>query len=1076
MSAWTTSLLYQARTLLPRGALELACHAAVPAVLDPGFLHLLRINFFLDPPLVLSHEVEASLLHSPLFHETGDGLYEVDPQLRRRLLAGLDAAYGLDRLKKVALLLEQYTNTADPWQPRELEYAQRLTALSMIDPARAADWLAGAQQSRTGQETLGQEWFVAMRERLAQPETLASEFALLRSQVLHPQPTRPETVSALGELALLPGADLDEVLPTLVLLAHSNALAAEIVATLRALFPSEPAPAEVVDGGPTLLDLLGLDPSERDDLRLVSRWRSGRDFLRVPIGVSADGEPVLFDLKGPAQEGMGPHGLLVGATGSGKSELLRTLVTALAVTHPPDQVNFLLVDPYGGSGFAPFESLPHTAAVITDLRDEPGMIERLSDAISGELVRRQDLLRRSGDLATVREYEQARPADAEPVPTLLIIVDEFSALLAAVPSFIDLLLQVLRLGRSLGVHLLLAGQGVAEGRLRGLETHLSYRLGLRMFSAAESRVVLGVPDAYELPLAPGHGYLKYSGDTLVRFKAAYVSGDRPSMLESVVDSLRGYGWPARRIWLPPLDGSPALDELGGPVVADPVRGLRFADADQDEFRGVPIALVDMPFEQQQDVLWLRLGSGSGHNVVIVGEAWSGKSTTLRALVCGLALTRTPEEAQVYCLGLDGDLLSPLRVLPHVGAVTGSAEPATVRRVIDLVDSLLRRREQMSGSLGAAAGDPSDVYLLVDGWDTVRSDFPDLELTVKKFARRGSAHGIHVMVTATSWAVISPGLADTFEVKLELRLDDPAQSTIDRHAASTVMPRPGHGITTGGTTSRGRHLVTARPELTTMDEARLIESIAKNWRGKRAPQVPSLPRHIPYEACEPDTGLRLPIGVAEDTLEPVSLDFRSDPHVTVSGDDGSGKSTFLRALATTITRQLAPDDVRIAVVDYRRSLLGAVPSDYLYGFAETAEATAELVAHIAQEMRERLPGRDVTAEQLRRRSWWAGPEMFVLVDDYELVTGDTGPLAALRELVSHGHDIGMHLAITRSPADTNPIIHDPVLSVLDEMSSPTLLLSRWPEPSGNGSPPGRARLTTRRMDNRVIQLYDLPRAS
>ena len=246
----------------------------------------------------------------------------------------------------------------------------------------------------------------------------------------------------------------------------------------------------------------------------------------MPIGVGADGGAIELDLKESAQDGMGPHGLLIGATGSGKSELLRTLVLGLAATHSSEQLNFVLVDFKGGATFASLDRLPHTAAVITNLADALPLVDRMVDAINGELVRRQELLRRAGNFASVRDYERARAAGSPlaPLPSLLLICDEFSELLSAKPDFIDLFVQIGRLGRSLGVHLLLASQRLEEGRLRGLDTHLSYRIGLRTFSALESRTVLGVPDAYELPRSPGHGYLRAGTDPLARFKAAYVSG------------------------------------------------------------------------------------------------------------------------------------------------------------------------------------------------------------------------------------------------------------------------------------------------------------------------------------------------------------------------------------------------------------------------------------------------------------------------------------------------------------------------------------------------------------------------
>ncbi|MGC1212857.1 MAG: type VII secretion protein EccCa, partial [Micromonospora sp.] len=509
------------------------------------------------------------------------------------------------------------------------------------------------------------------------------------------------------------------------------------LAPLRLAGPAR-GPDAAPGAEPGLPELLGMGDPE--SFTADQGWvpRPARDRLRVPIGVGADGGAIELDLKESAQDGMGPHGLLIGATGSGKSELLRTLVLGLAATHSSEQLNFVLVDFKGGATFAPFERLPHTAAVITNLADALPLVDRMVDAINGELLRRQELLRRAGNFASVRDYERARAAGTPlaPLPSLLLICDEFSELLSAKPDFIDLFVQIGRLGRSLGVHLLLASQRLEEGRLRGLDTHLSYRIGLRTFSALESRTVLGVPDAHELPRSPGHGYLRSGTDPLVRFKAAYVSGavrrrglpgdpagtasprlltfsthlvpvpepatpTTPStaleegaetLLDALVGRLAGQGPPAHQVWLPPLDRSPLLDELLGPVATDPVRGLTVGNPELHGALQVPVAVVDKPFEQRRDLFWLALDGAAGH-VAVVGQPRSGRSSLLRTLICALALTHTPAEAQVYCLDFGGGTLSGLRGLPHVGGVSGRSDSTAVRRTVGEIAALLAERER-----------------------------------------------------------------------------------------------------------------------------------------------------------------------------------------------------------------------------------------------------------------------------------------------------------------------------------------------------------------------------------------------
>ncbi len=272
--------------------------------------------------------------------------------------------------------------------------------------------------------------------------------------------------------------------------------------------------------------LLGIADVAAFDPRPLWAARSAADRLRVPIGIDEDGAIVELDIKEPAQGGNGPHGVLIGATGSGKSELLRTLVLSMAVTHSSETLNFVLVDFKGGATFIGLDQLPHTSALITNLADEVQLVARMQESLQGELVRRQELLRRAGNFSSALDYEKARAQGAplDPLPTLFVIVDEFSELLSAHREFIDLFVMIGRLGRSLGVHLLLASQRLDDGRIHQLESHLSYRISLRTFSSMESRAVIGVPDAYELPPRPGSGYMRIDNSTLIRFKAAYVSG------------------------------------------------------------------------------------------------------------------------------------------------------------------------------------------------------------------------------------------------------------------------------------------------------------------------------------------------------------------------------------------------------------------------------------------------------------------------------------------------------------------------------------------------------------------------
>ena len=652
-----------------------------------------------------------------------------------------------------------------------------------------------------------------------------------------------------------------------------------------------------------LTEMLGIPDIAQADLATLWAPRPPREALRIPIGSGPTGGPVYLDIKEAAQDGMGPHGLVVGATGSGKSELLRTLVLGLAATHSSEALNFVLVDFKGGATFASLEQLPHTSAVITNLADALPLVDRMKDAMSGELTRRQEVLRRAGNFASLRDYDRARTSGVNlpPLPSLLMVCDEFTEMLVAKPDFIDLFVQIGRIGRSIGIHLLLATQRLEEGRLRGLESNLSYRIALRTFSALESRMTLnGAPDAADLPATPGHGFLSVATEPLQRFKAAYVSGpyrrssatvatralqrmydystahvpgpptevapapidpQAPSLMEVIVGRLADKGMPAHQVWLPPLDVAPNLDDLLGGLVTDPVRGVTTANASLRGALTVPIALVDKPYEQRRDVEWFDLSGAAGH-VAIVGNPQSGKSTAVRSLVTGLALTHTAQEVQVYCLDFGGGSLGSLRDLPHVGGVAGRLDTAQVRRTVGEVATLLADRERrftarkidsvatfrrlrrpsdMDATLAVPEDGFGDVFLVIDGWATLRTDFEDLDPVLADIATRGLSYGVHLVVTATRWLDFRQNIKDLFQSRLELRLGDATDSAINRKTAANVPAgKPGRGLD-----AEGLHVLSAQPQVTGHQSTALIKAIANAWPGQAAPQVRMLPAVLPY---------------------------------------------------------------------------------------------------------------------------------------------------------------------------------------------------------------------------------------
>ena len=912
------------------------------------------------------------------------------------------------------------------------------------------------------------------------------------------------------------------------------------------------ADAQAADnsGDVDLMELLGLGDVHAFDRADSWRARPARDRLRVPIGTSGSGAMVNLDLKESAQQGMGPHGLVIGATGSGKSEFLRTLVLGLTMTHSPEQLNLVLVDFKGGATFAGMSGLPHVSAMITNLAQELTLVDRMQDALSGEMVRRQELLREAGNFASVRDYEKARLAgdDLVPLPSLFIVVDEFSEMLSAKPEFIDLFVAIGRLGRSLGLHLLLASQRLEEGRLRGLESHLSYRVGLRTFSSAESRTVLGVPDAYELPAVPGLGYLKPDPTTLVRFKAAYVSGppatrvrvrrdeggklqgilpftisevqkldvevptaepapppveqgSQESLLEIAVSHMAGRGPAAHQVWLPPLDVPDSLDMLMPDLAVDPRLGLVSAQWRRLGALTVPLGTVDRPREQRRDTLSVDLSGSAGH-VAVVGGPRSGKSTLLRSVVTSMALTSTPLETQFYVLDFGGGTFAPLVDLPHVAGLATRSERDVVNRVVAEVEGIVDRREAYfrrhgidtietyrqrrarPEDQGRVDDGYGDVFLVVDGWSQLRADFDDLEMRIQQLSTRGLTFGLHIVAAATRWADFRAAMRDMFGTRLELRLGDPVDSEIDRRVAALVPPgRPGRGLV-----SSKLHFLGALPRIdgstSTSDLGDgvddLVARVRAAWTGQAGPKLRLLPGRIDLDDVRAQAGSpadRLLLGIDEKDLAPVGLDPVSEPHLLVLGDSGSGKSAVLRLLAQEVVRTRTPDQAQLLVVDYRRALLGEVPEEYLLNYVTSAAQATPALKEVAAYLEGRIPGPDVTPEQLRERSWWSGAELFVLVDDYDLVaTQQSSPVASLAPLLAQARDVGLHLAVARRSGGASRALYEPVIQTMRDLAMPGLMLSGNPDEGPllgsvrpSPMPPGRGRLVTRDRGIEVVQV-------
>ena len=897
-----------------------------------------------------------------------------------------------------------------------------------------------------------------------------------------------------------------------------------------------------------LMELVGIGDIRDFDPEKQWRRREGRERLAAPFAVTPEGKPVVLDIKESAQQGMGPHGLLIGATGSGKSEVLRTLVLALALTHSPEQLNLVLVDFKGGATFAGMADLPHVSAMISNLESELSLVDRMQDALQGEMVRRQEMLRQAGNYANVSDYEADRLAgkhEFPPLPALFIVLDEFTEMLVAKPEFGEVFIMIGRLGRSLSVHLLLASQKMDLGKARGLESHLSYRVALKTFTENDSREVLGIPDAAKLPPLPGSGYLKAGGDGLVRFRASYVAAPPPartlaslseastagapsapieilpftvapvitradslgedkeevdqnqevvlagdeewadmSEMDSAVAKMKGKGYPAHQVWLPPLEVPDTFATLMPDLRADPDLGFVSRAWRESGTLRVPLGTVDLPLEQRRETLILDL-SGAGGNFALVGGPQTGKSTALRTIVQALSLTYTPQEVQFYVMDFGGGTFAGFDGAPHVAGIATRDTPEVRTRMLAEITSIMDDRERYFRHNGIDSMDTyrrgrlegryddgyGDVFLVVDGWGALRSEFDSLDKEVTTMMSRGLSLGVHLVIAAARWMDIRSEAQDIFGSRLELHTANPKESIVNREGAARIPKgRPGRGIDmVGHEMMIGLPRADEEQDPTTVSQgvAYTVKKIRECLVAGEGPKLRLLPERItgqeilaqlPEQQILPRGGGDMILGLEESRLGPLLFNTRSESHLYLFGDAKTGKTAFLRSIIQEITRLYSPNEAKIVALDMRRSLLGDIPEDYSLRYLTNHQEAIGQLRDLAKFMRTRLPGSDVTAEQIRERTWWSGPEVWILVDDYDLVATTSGnPLMELIDLLPQAGDIGLHVIITRRMGGASRAAYEKVIQMMGDLAVTGILLSGNPKEGAiiNGVKPRRA---------------------
>ncbi|MBB6419087.1 FtsK/SpoIIIE domain-containing protein [Streptomyces sp. AK010] len=879
-----------------------------------------------------------------------------------------------------------------------------------------------------------------------QPQQAAGGFPSF--QAWHTNDRRPEQADRTEQLRLRveeAGAErLKDVRPDFVSAAWCLRLA-------RSLSPLRDISGETEDsalpGSSRLLDVLQLEPPTSD--AIVARWRMGGQSTLAVIGESYDG-PFGLDIRKD-----GPHGLIAGTTGSGKSELLQTIVAALAVANTPENMTFVLVDYKGGAAFKDCVHLPHTVGMVTDL--DAHLVERALESLGAELHRREHILA-AADAKDIEDYQDLvrRDPSHQPVPRLLIVIDEFASMVRDLPDFVTGLVNIAQRGRSLGIHLLLATQrpsGVVSPEIRA---NTNLRIALRVTDGGESSDVIDSPEAGHISKnTPGRAYARLGHASLVPFQSGRVGGRRPGAadpavlmpwvgrlawedlgraalvkpkaesredeeitdLKVLVDTIRdansSLGIPPQHSpWLPALDETLLLTDVELPAFAGGPGKLPPA----------PYGIEDLPASQARRPVAVDFSS-FGH-LMIGGAPRSGRSQVLRTLAGSIARTHSIADVHLYGIDCGNGALNALTRLPHCGAVVSRNQTERVVRLVNRLKGEMGRRQDVLAEKGFAdigeqrasvAEDERLPHIVVlldrwEGWVPTLGEVDHGSLTdeLQTMMREGASVGIHLVLTGDRTLLVGR-IATLTEDKYGLRLADRSDFSalgIPARKVPEEIP-PGRAFRNEFGTETQFALLAA--DTTGQGQAAALAAIGEAAaardadvpRSRRPFRVDSLPSRISFpeawELRDPDAsrsrlfGL---VGIGGDEIVGFGPDLAEGvPAFVVAGPAKSGRSTVMLNFAHSFLSQ----GTRLVIAAPRQSPLRGL--DGTDGVLKV------------------FTGDDIDEDEFEELVDQASLEepIAVLVDDGELLE-DCDAESQMKKLVSRGAERGLALVIAGDEED------------------------------------------------------------
>lgn len=799
----------------------------------------------------------------------------------------------------------------------------------------------------------------------------------------------------------------------------------EMVSRLTPVYVMESNLEEQLTKSITFYEMLGIDSIDQVDIGNMWRKATVEKTLAAPLGVKTKNALVMLDLHDSAKA-HGPHGLVAGTTGSGKSEILQSYILSMALHYHPYEVSFLLIDFKGGGMANQFKNLPHLAGAITDIDGRE--INRSLKAIRAEQERRKKFFAQvDGNVNNIhkymRKYKEDPTSVPAPLPHLIIIVDEFAELKAEQPDFMKELISTARVGRSLGIHLILATQkpsGVVDPQIW---SNSKFKLCLKVQTKEDSREMLHTPLAAEIR-EPGRAYFQVGNNEVFElFQSAYSGASVPdsdpdnvrpfklyelnmwgkktlvyeqkavekedkegkkkekniTQLEAVVDYVEQYCnrmaiQKLPSICLAPLPSKVTLSELKG-VKPNMLEGIR-----------VSAALYDDPEMQYQGDYVLNLTT---NNTFIVGSAQTGKTTLLQAIMCDAIQKYTPEEVNFYVIDAGKKTLQNFEKAKHVGGIANVQEEEKIRNLFRMLSEMIQKRisKFMELNIGtyrayveAGMRDMPQVVLIIDNIPAFREYYEQFDDALQTLAREGLGAGISIIVTGTASNNLNYRTAVNFGTKIALNCNDQAEySNLFGVRCFAPFNYPGRGLIM--LENRIIEAQFALPMDTREDETekaradmlcKMLEENAAKYSHVHVPSIPMVPQvlelsHIQQEAPEVlEVPYRLVLGMEYSTVDYVTLDIGEMGYLAVSGKSKFGKKNVARLMLEQIQANIFKHLTDAYIFDgSKKQLYDLRNISCVKQYTTTSEEMIEIVDDIYEEMQERQE-RLYSTEELNER--------------------------------------------------------------------------------------------------------------